>query len=139
MIVRSLFWVLGAIALGLGILGIFLPVLPTTPFVLLAAACWARASPRFHRWLHQHHYFGPMVQNWERNRSVPRRAKYLAYSMMTASCLMLLWRFPGTLQKAPGIDPPRRAGVPVLFFVLFWSFVELRKWRFSEIIEDVAI
>ncbi|UOO83264.1 YbaN family protein [Uruburuella testudinis] len=91
---RGLFWLCGALSLGLGIIGIFLPVLPTTPFVILAAACWAKASPRFHRWLHRHRYFGPMVQNWERNRAVPRRAKYLAFSMMTLSCLILLWRFP---------------------------------------------
>lgn len=94
MIVRSVFWLFGAIALALGILGIFLPVLPTTPFVLLAAVCWARASPRFHRWLHQHRYFGPMIQNWERNRAIPRRAKYLAWTMMTVSCTIMFVRFP---------------------------------------------
>ena len=94
MILRWLFWTAGAVSLLLGIIGIVLPVLPTTPFVLLAAACWARASPRFHSWLHRHPYFGSMVQNWEEKRAVPRRAKYLAYTMMTASCLMMLYRFP---------------------------------------------
>lgn len=94
MIMRPLLWLAGAVALALGVIGIFLPVLPTTPFVLLAAACWAKASPRFHRWLHAHHYFGPMVQNWEARRAVPKKAKYLAFSMMTFSCLLLLWRFP---------------------------------------------
>ena len=94
MILRYIFWMCGAFSLALGIMGIFLPILPTTPFVLLTAACWAKASPRFHRWLHQHRYFGPMVQNWERNRSVPRKAKILAISMMTFSCLLMFWQFP---------------------------------------------
>ncbi|WP_162842967.1 YbaN family protein [Neisseria animalis] len=89
--VRYFFWCCGSLALALGIIGIFLPVLPTTPFVLLAAACWAKASPRFHRWLYRHHYFGPMVQNWQRNRAVPRRAKILAVGMMTLSCGFLFW------------------------------------------------
>lgn len=93
MMTRYFFWICGACALTLGIIGIFLPVLPTTPFVLLAAACWAKASPRLHRRLREHRYFGPMVQNWERNRAVPRKAKILAVSMMTFSCLFLFWQF----------------------------------------------
>ncbi|MDO4641339.1 MAG: YbaN family protein [Neisseria sp.] len=92
--VRSIFWLAGAISLALGVIGIFLPVLPTTPFVLLAAVCWARASPRLHGYLHGHRYFGSMIQNWEAKRAIPRRAKYLAWSMMAVSCLMLFWRFP---------------------------------------------
>ena len=62
MLIRYFFWTCGALSLALGIIGIFLPILPTTPFVLLAAACWAKASPRFHRWLHRHPRFGPMAQ-----------------------------------------------------------------------------
>lgn len=57
--IRYLLIACGGISLLLGIIGIFLPLLPTTPFVLLSAACWAKASPRFHRWLHRHRYFGP--------------------------------------------------------------------------------
>ena len=52
--VRLLLWVIGAISLALGVIGIFLPVMPTAPFVLLAAACWAKASPRLHRMLLEH-------------------------------------------------------------------------------------
>jgi len=93
-LLRWLLWLAGGISFVLGILGIFLPVLPTTPFIILTAACWGRASPRFHRWLHQHRFFGPMVQNWEQRRAVPRRAKYLAWSMMTLSCSWLFFQFP---------------------------------------------
>ncbi|MGO3859795.1 YbaN family protein [Neisseriaceae bacterium CLB008] len=93
----TLRWLLlsaGAVSLFLGILGIFLPILPTTPFILLTAACWSRSSPRFHAWLHRHKTFGPMVKNWEHHRAVPKKAKWLAWSMMTISCLIVWWRFP---------------------------------------------
>ena len=93
-LINWLLWFFGAVFLLLGIIGAFLPIMPTTPFVLVTAACWGRASPRFHRWLHQHRFFGPMVQNWEQRRAVPRRAKYLAWSMMTLSCSWLFFQFP---------------------------------------------
>ena len=91
---RALFWALGGVFLALGVLGIFLPVLPTTPFVLLSAACWARASPRLHAWLLAHPRFGPMVHAWQQHRAVPRHAKYLATLMMCASVTTLAWRLP---------------------------------------------
>lgn len=93
-VVNLLLWLCGTVSLILGIIGIFLPVLPTVPFILLTAACWARASPRFHTWLHRHHYFGPMVRNWEERRAISRRSKLLAWSMMTLSCAMLFYRLP---------------------------------------------
>lgn len=82
---RAVFWCAGAIALALGVAGIFLPLLPTTPFILLAAACWARASPRFHRRLLAHPRFGPLIENWERHHSLPRRVKVTAIALLTAS------------------------------------------------------
>ena len=95
--IRYLLIFCGAVSFLLGIIGIFLPIMPTTPFIILAAACWARASPRFHRWLHQHRYFGPMIQNWENNGAVPRKAKIFAISMMSLSCIFMFWRFPRTM------------------------------------------
>lgn len=92
--VNALLWTAGAIALILGIIGIVMPVMPTTPFILITAACWGRASPRFHAWLHRHRYFGPMVRDWEERRAIPKRAKYLAWSMMSLSCIGLLLKFP---------------------------------------------
>lgn len=93
-LINGLLWLVGAVALVLGLIGAVLPVMPTTPFILLTAACWGRASPRFHRWLHRHRYFGPMVRNWEERRAIPRRAKYLAWTMMSISSIGLLLRFP---------------------------------------------
>lgn len=91
---RPLLVLAGLMSLSLGIAGIFLPVLPTTPFVLLTGACWVKASPRFHRWLRGHATFGLMVRNWEDRHAVPRKAKWLSSGMMTASILALLWRLP---------------------------------------------
>ncbi len=59
----------------LGIAGIVLPLLPTTPFILLASACFLRGSPIFHRWLREHKTFGPMLDNWHKHRAVTRKVK----------------------------------------------------------------
>lgn len=80
---RVLFNIAGTLALALGILGIFLPLLPTTPFVLLAAACYARGSERFHQWLLANRTFGPMVREWEGHRSLPWRTKITAIVLMS--------------------------------------------------------
>ena len=95
--VRHLLIFCGALSLVLGIIGIFLPFLPTTPFILLTATCWAQASPRFHNWLYHHRYFGPIIQNWENNGAVPRKAKFFAIGMMTFSCLLMFLAVSGTL------------------------------------------
>jgi uncharacterized protein len=84
-IVRALFFVAGLVSLGLGIAGAFLPVLPTTPFVLLAAACFARSYRPFHEWLIAHRLFGPMVREWHEHRSIPYRVKLTAIAMMAVS------------------------------------------------------
>jgi uncharacterized membrane protein YbaN (DUF454 family) len=79
---RALWLGLGGLFLALGLLGVVLPVLPTTPFMLLAAACFARSSPRLHRWLLGHPVFGPPIRNWEENGAISRPAKRLAVGTM---------------------------------------------------------
>ena len=81
---QRLLWMLaGGASLLLGFIGIFLPLLPTTPFVLLAAFCFARGSPRIEAWLLRHPRFGPMVRDWRSDRVIPLRAKQLATLMMS--------------------------------------------------------
>ncbi|HQZ46511.1 MAG TPA: YbaN family protein [Usitatibacteraceae bacterium] len=75
----------GFAAMGLGIAGLVLPVLPTTPFMLVAAACFARSSPRFHRWLLEHRVFGPIVSEWERHRAIAWKTKLWAIALMSGT------------------------------------------------------
>lgn len=82
---RGLLTVAGFACVGLGLLGIFLPLLPTTPFLLLAAACFARSSPRFHAWLLANRTFGPLIHQWEKNRTIPRKTKWVAIALMTVT------------------------------------------------------
>ena len=82
---RSLWLVVGVTALGLGGAGVVLPLLPTTPFVLLAAFAFARSSPRLHAWLMNHRHFGPMIENWRREGAISRRTKALSVAVMVAT------------------------------------------------------
>lgn len=82
---RWLWMALGIAALVLAVLGVVLPVLPTTPFVLLAAACFARGSERFHRILREHRTFGPIIADWQQRRTIARPVKRKALLLMAIS------------------------------------------------------
>jgi uncharacterized protein len=94
-VVRILLWIAGSLSLVLGLIGVLLPGLPTTPFILLAAACYARASPRLHQWLLNHRWLGPMLRDWERDRSLTRRTKTVAVGSMLLMVSLSIWSFRG--------------------------------------------
>lgn len=80
------FWVaLGCVALALGLIGIVLPVLPTTPFILLAAFAFSRGSPRLNAWIENHARFGPVIADWRANGAIAPRHKMLAVGMMATT------------------------------------------------------
>lgn len=85
---RAVWLGIGFVALGLGILGVALPVLPTTPFVILAAFAFGKGSPRLRQWLVDHHIFGELILDWERYGAISRRAKIIACTMMAAVFLL---------------------------------------------------
>lgn len=89
-LMRWFYLALALIFLLLGIIGVFLPVLPTTPFILLAAWAAARSSPRLLNWLEVHTVFGPMIRDWRRGGVVRRRSKWIATIVMAASGIYLL-------------------------------------------------
>lgn len=97
-VARPLRWLLsliGTVALGLGLVGVVVPGLPTTPFILLAAACFARASPRLHQRMLSSAWIGPMLRDWENNRSLTRRVKSVALTMMVVMVAVSVWTFHG--------------------------------------------
>ncbi len=92
-LVRGLLWTAGSVSLLLGLIGVVLPGLPTTPFVLLAAACYAKASPRLHAWLLNHRLTGPMLRDWEAHRSLTRRTKLISVGSMLVMVSFSIWSF----------------------------------------------
>ncbi|MCQ8226852.1 DUF454 family protein [Pantoea trifolii] len=125
---RILLLSLGWLAIVLGTLGIVLPLLPTTPFVLLAAWCFARSSPRFHDWLLWKSPFGRYIRHWQQHRAMPPGAKMRAMLLIVITfsisiylvnllwvrillgamlCMLLLymWRIPVV---AEDISPPQQ-------------------------------
>lgn len=87
----------GWLMVGIGIVGVFLPVLPTTPFMILAAALFARSSPRFEQWLIDHPRYGQPLIDWRRERAISRKAKIASVSMMAVSFLIVWFVGPPQL------------------------------------------
>ena len=84
-VMRLVFAGVGTLCVGIGLIGAVLPVLPTTPFMLLAAACYVRASPRFYNWLLNTRAFGPLIREWRLYRSIPWRTKLTAIALMAVT------------------------------------------------------
>ncbi len=98
-LVRGLFLALGITALILAVLGAVLPVLPTTPFVLLAAACFARGSEHFHDRLLANRFAGPLIREWREHHSIPRRVKRWVYLLMALSFGSSILLMPAVWQQ----------------------------------------
>jgi len=86
-LIRGVLIAAGSLFVGLAVLGIFLPLLPTTPFLLLAAACYARSSKRFYNWLLNNRWFGNYIKNYREKKGVPLRVKLLSISLLWITIL----------------------------------------------------
>lgn len=89
---KLLFITLGFVSLGLGILGIFLPLLPTTPFLLLSAYLFARSSQRWYQWLLNHHVFGAFIRSYREDKAIPLKMKIVALILLWSTmCFSIFW------------------------------------------------
>ncbi|WP_239495256.1 YbaN family protein [Salinicola halophilus] len=86
---NAMYVTLAGISFALGFIGLFLPVMPTTCFMLAAVWLASRGSPRFASWIRNHPRFGPPIQSWERERAIPKHAKIMAVCMLSVSCLII--------------------------------------------------
>lgn len=88
---RGVWLILGLACVALGFIGAFVPLMPTTVFLILAAACFARSSPRLEAWLLDHPRFGPTLRAWRRDRAIPRAAKIMACTGMAVGLSLFWW------------------------------------------------
>ncbi len=110
------FWLfLGLVSLSLGGVGVILPLLPTTPFLLLSAFCFARSSDRLHAWLLTHPVFGPLIENWHRHRAIARSAKIAATLACAAAFAISL------VLKAPMIGLLAQTVVLTGVLIFIWT------------------
>ena len=97
------FFALGCLLVVIGFIGVFLPLLPTTPFLILAAGCFAHSSPRLENWLLNHAQFGPVLRDWRATGAIPRKAKALACIGMALGFALFWWSSRPSLPLAAGL------------------------------------
>ena len=97
---KTLYIALGTLSLALGILGIFLPLLPTTPFLLLTAALYFKSSPRLYNWLLNHKHLGPYIRNFRENKAIPLRVKVISVSLVWLTLLYCSFFMAGNIWLA---------------------------------------
>lgn len=109
-VLRVLYFCFGSLMVAIGAVGVVLPGLPTTPFLIVAVWCFARSSQRFERYLLEHKVFGPPLMAWREKGAIPRRAKILSVTMMTASFPLFLLTVHPSLLAAGGMGAIMLAG-----------------------------
>ena len=112
--IKALWLALGCVMLALGVIGAFLPVMPTVPFLILAAWAAARSSPRLSHWLETHSWIGPLILDWRRGGVIRRRAKWMATIAMAGGCVSM------TIFVRPWWVAAIAIGVLVIVAVWIW-------------------
>ena len=115
--VKKFLWkILGFLSLGMAYVGLITPGIPYSCFVVFAAYCFAKGSPRMHAWLYNHKIFGPFLTNWGEKRVFPQKMKYFMLAMMTTSlCIMFF----------TGVKP-----IGIISTACFMALVAIWAWRF---------
>ncbi len=102
---RPFLLLLGWLCVGLGVLGLFVPMMPGVVFLILAAACFSRSSPKFERWLVEHDWLGPPVRQWRLHGAIPAHAKAIAVTSLGVSFgFVLLFGPPAIAVAAVGLS-----------------------------------
>jgi len=124
---RFLWKCLGFLSLGMAYVGLVTPGIPYSCFVVFAAYCFSKGSPRMHAWLYNHKLFGPFLTNWGEKRVFPQKMKYFMLAMMSSSLAIMYFT-----------NVPTRG---ILFTGIFMFFVAIWAWRFPGSVEahDVRI
>jgi uncharacterized membrane protein YbaN (DUF454 family) len=119
---KNVLWkLLGFTSLGLAYLGIITPGLPWSCFVVFAAYCFAKSSPRMHTWIYSHPRFGPFLINWTEKKVFPRKMKYLMIVTMS-STVVFLW-----------LTAPLKG---VILSAVFMFLVAVWAWRYPDTVEE---
>jgi len=120
---KRYFWMLlGFISLGVAYLGVILPGLPYSPFIVFAAYCFAKSSPRMHNWIMNHKLFGPFINNWNQKRVFPLKLKFFMLASMSVSLALM---YTGNV--------PLRG---IIYTALFMALVAVWAWRFPSTVEE---
>ena len=112
---RFLWKILGFISLGMAYVGLITPGIPYSPFVVFAAYCFAKGSPKMHAWLYNHKIFGPFLTNWVEKRVFPTKMKFFMLAMMSTSLIIMSFTVPVR---------------GVVYTGIFMTFVAVWAWRF---------
>lgn len=119
--IKKFLWkILGFCSLGMAYVGVITPGIPYSPFVVFAAYCFAKGSPKMHAWLYNHKLFGPFLTNWSEKRVFPQKMKYFMLAMMTTSLIIMSFTVP-----VKG----------VVYTGIFMACVAVWAWRYPSSVE----
>ena len=137
---------LGFASLGLAYVGLITPGLPYSPFIVFAAYCFSKGSPRMHAWIYNHKVFGPFLTNWTEKRVFPLRMKYFMLAMMSLSLYLTSLKFPADRLLQILIVPSNESTVfefstmlpsnAVMYTAIFMALVAIWAWRFPSSVEE---